>query len=375
MKVIQIIPELNAGGVELCTVELAEYLKSRGHEALVVSNGGRLVARLERAGVRHVALPVHRKRPGALLQIAALRRLFLKERPDIVHIGSRLPGWLAWLAVRSLPAGRRPRFFSTVHGFYTPHAYSGIMTRGERVVAVSQGIADYVVRNYPRVNQSRLHVVYNGVDTSSWSPDHAPSAEWRAAWRARLAEDAPEAASRRVIMLPARLTRWKGQEDFIKVIARLVAAGEDVQGVLVGDAHPKKMGFRDELLSLTKSLGVGSHLTFLGHRSDMRDVMTAADIVCSFSLDPEAFGRVTLEALALGKPVVAYGHGGVKEQLEKLFPSGLVSPRDVVEATERIVRVLRSRPVPVPITPRFTLEHSCSATVDLYRELVLSARP
>ena len=136
MKVIQILPELNAGGVERGTLELAGFLVAAGHEALVISNGGRLVADLERCGARHVILPVHRKSVASLWQVGSLRRILTEERADMLHLRSRVPGWLAWLAWRGMNPQTRPHLVSTVHGFYSVNVYSAVMTRGERVIAV-----------------------------------------------------------------------------------------------------------------------------------------------------------------------------------------------------------------------------------------------
>ncbi|MCB1133064.1 MAG: glycosyltransferase, partial [Verrucomicrobiae bacterium] len=133
MKVVQILPELNAGGVERGTLELAAFLVREGHESVVVSNGGRLVDALEKAGSRHVAMPVHRKNPLTLLQVSSMRRFLAEEKPDIVHVRSRVPAWVAWLAWRGMDPATRPRLVSTVHGFYSVNRYSAVMTRGERV--------------------------------------------------------------------------------------------------------------------------------------------------------------------------------------------------------------------------------------------------
>ena len=145
MKVLQILPAMNAGGVERGTLEVAAHLVKYGHEALVVSSGGRMVSALEALGARHFTLPVHRKNPLSLRQVRPLRQLLEKQRPDIVHIRSRVPGWLAWLAWRGMDPATRPRLVSTVHGFYSVNRYSAIMTKGERVIAVSDSIRDYIL--------------------------------------------------------------------------------------------------------------------------------------------------------------------------------------------------------------------------------------
>ena len=142
MKVIQILPELNAGGVERGTLEVGKYLTEQGHESIVISNGGRLVEQLEAEGSRHITLPVHKKRLSSLKQVKILRRRFETEKPDILHLRSRLPAWLAYLAWRKMDPLTRPRLVTTVHGFYSVNAYSRIMTKGERVICVSNRVKD-----------------------------------------------------------------------------------------------------------------------------------------------------------------------------------------------------------------------------------------
>ena len=186
MKVLQILPELNAGGVERGTLELADYLVRHGHKSLVVSNGGQLVSQLEKQGSQHIALPVHRKSPLSLLQVRPLRRLLERERPDILHIRSRVPGWIAWLAWRGLDPNARPHFVSTVHGFTSVNFYSAIMTRGERVIAVSDSIRDYVRQNYPKVMQEIIRVIPRGIEPKDYSRDFQPDPMWREAWRKQL---------------------------------------------------------------------------------------------------------------------------------------------------------------------------------------------
>ena len=156
MKVIQILPELNAGGVERGTLEIADFLSKQGHEAIVISNGGRMVEALEASGARHIAMPVHRKSLVSLLQVLPLRRLMEKERPDILHIRSRVPGWIAYLAWRGMSPKTRPRLVSTVHGFYSVNRYSAIMTKGERVIAVSESTRQYILKSYPQTPPSLI---------------------------------------------------------------------------------------------------------------------------------------------------------------------------------------------------------------------------
>jgi hypothetical protein len=151
MKVIQILPELESGGVERGTLEVGIYLVEQGHQSIVISNGGRLVEQLEAEGSRHISLPVQKKRLSSLRQVKVLRRIFEAEKPDIIHLRSRVPAWLAWLAWRKMDPKTRPRLVTTVHGMYSVNFYSKIMTRGEAVICVSNSVKDYVIKNYPDV--------------------------------------------------------------------------------------------------------------------------------------------------------------------------------------------------------------------------------
>jgi len=369
MKVIQILPELNGGGVERGTLEVAAFLVGRGDESVVISNGGRMVADLEKAGSRHFKMPVHRKALASLGQIPKLRRLFLREKPDIIHLRSRLPAWLAWLAWKSLPRASRPRLVTTVHGFYSVNGYSAVMTRGERVIAVSESVRDYILKNYPKTDAAKIRVIHRGVAEADYPAGFTPSAEWLKNWQA----EHPELEGRTPLLMPGRLTRWKGQEDFIRLIAKLLESGTPVHGLIVGEPHPKKLAFLDELKELAASLGVTDHVSFLGHRTDLREIMAVSEIVYSLSHDPEAFGRVSLEALALGKPVIAYDHGGVAEQLRVICPQGLIKVGDLNCAIDRTGEILKGRPTPSS-AEAFALERMLNSTLEVYQSVLKDPR-
>ena len=365
MKVVQILPELHAGGVERGTLEIAAHLVAMGHQSLVVSHGGRLVESLERQGSRHIRMPVHRKSLATLAQVGKLRQLLAIERPDILHIRSRVPGWVAWLAWRGMRPATRPHLVSTVHGFYSVNRYSAVMTRGERVIAVSESIRDYIIAHYPKCPAEHIRVIHRGADPQAFPQGYQPDAEWLRHWHTSL----PIAEGTKTILLPGRITRWKGQEDFLRLIAGLKAAGLPVAGLVCGDTHPRKRAFLTELQQLAAKLGIADHVHFLGHRSDVREVMAVSDLVVSLSRDPEAFGRVSLEAMALGRPVAGYDHGGVGEQLQALFPDGRVPVGDENRLLETCIRLLREGGSPQALREPFTLDAMCRRTLDVYQEL------
>lgn len=369
LTVLQLLPELQVGGVEQGTIEIAAALVRAGHRALVVSAGGAMVPALEATGATHVALPIGRKRLSTLGLVGELRRLIEREAVDIVHARSRLPAWIGRLALAGLPAARRPRWVTTVHGPYTVNRYSRVMASGERVIAISEFIYNYIRHAYPEVDPARITVIPRGVDRRRYPRDFVPSEAWTQEWRAQH----PALLRRHALVLPGRITRWKGQEDFVRLIAKLVARGLPVHGLLAGGPHPRKRAFERELRRLVATLEIEPAVSFLGQRSDLREVLSVS--ACAFSLtgEPEAFGRTTIEALSLGVPVIGYDHGGTGEILRSIFPAGVVPVGDIDAAAERCAAFLEKRP-PVPVIHPYTVERMQAATLAVYAELAASQR-
>lgn len=364
LTVVQILPAMESGGVERDTLDMARGLVDAGHRSLVISAGGRMVEQLAATGSEHVPWPVGRKSPLALRWVPRLRRLLDRESVDILHARSRLPAWVARLAWRGMDARSRPRFVTTVHGLHSVNTYSAVMTRGERVVCVSETSRRYVLDNYAGVDEDRLAVIPCGVDRAHWSPGYRPGAEWLARWRSEW----PALTGRRVLMLPGRLTRRKGHEAFVALLGRLADAGRDVHGLVVGLVPDQRQRYQDELRALARREGVADRLSFTGARDDMREIYAVSDLVLALSDKPEAFGRTVLEALSLGRPVLGWDLGGVGEQLARLYPAGAVGHRDMASLTERAGRMLDDPP-PVPADHPYTLEAMLDATLSLYREL------
>ena len=364
LSVIQMLPALDGGGVEKGTLEVGRYLVQHGHRSTVISAGGRMLEQLQREGSEHLSWDVGAKRLGTLRWIARLRRLLQVEQPDILHLRSRLPAWIGYLAWKGLPPAQRPHLVTTVHGPYTPGYYSSVMVRGERVIAISDMIRGYIQTNYPQVDPAIIRVIPRGVDPATCPHGYQPTADWLAQWQRQY----PELVGKYVITLPGRLTRWKGQEDLLEIIAGLKRRGLPVHGVLVGDAHPKKKAYALALRARASALGLDRDITFTGHRTDLREIMAVSNVVLSLSTDPEAFGRVSLEALSLGVPVAAYDHGGVAEQLAAIFPAGRVTPGDKA-GMEALLAAWYNATPRVPAGQPFTLERMLSTTLETYREL------
>ncbi|KFL37344.1 glycosyltransferase [Arenimonas donghaensis] len=365
LTVVQLLPALHSGGVERSTLEIGAALVAAGHRSIVISAGGRLVERLVAGGSEHIELPVGRKSllaaPGTLRRLrAALARI----GPDIVHARSRLPAWLAWFALRGLPAPP-PRFVTTVHGLNSPGRYSGIMARGERIICVSDTVRDHVVRHWPRTDPARLVVIPRGIDPAQFPRGHRAPADWRG----RLAAEHPVLAEGRLLLMPGRGTRLKGHADAIELLARLRGAGEDARLWLLGTREPGREAYVAELEALARERDVAGQLVISPPRHDVVEAYAVADLVLQLSNKPEAFGRTVIEALSVGRPVLGWDHGGVGELLRELYPLGAVRRGDH-DALASTARAMLSGPAPMPVTMPYTLAAMQSATLELYAGLV-----
>lgn len=339
--VLQVLPRLVTGGVERGTIEVAAALAAAGWKAVVASSGGPMVRELERAGAVHVELPLASKNPLVMRRnIARLAELIRREQVDIVHARSRAPAWSALAAARR--TGRH--FVTTFHNAYGTESwlkqrYNAVMARGERVIAISDFVADHAARVYG-VPPERLRLIPRGVDFTRFDPERVSAErviqlarEWR------LPDGLP------VVMLPGRLTRWKGQHVLIEAMARL--GRHDLRCVLVGGGND---GYRRELLETIKRRNVDSLVQIVDECRDMAAAYKLADVVVSASTRPEGFGRVMAEAQAMGRPVVATDHGGAREILRDDETGWLVPPGDAAALAAAIASALD-----LPQSKRLTL--------------------
>ena len=365
LTVLQLLPSLNSGGVERGTLEVARHLVRNGHRSLVMSSGGRMVAQLTDEGSEHYLWPVDKKSPWTFRLIWKLRRFLREHRVDILHVRSRMPAWVAYLAWRGMPPASRPHFVTTVHGLYSVSAYSAVMTKGERVIAVSDTVRAYLLRSYPAVADAHIRVIPRGVDPDEFPYGFKPADAWLEAWHKQY----PQLGGKKVLLLPGRLTRLKGHEFFIELIRRLKNRGLAVHGLVVGGEDPKRQRYAAEIRKKMTDAGLADDMTFAGHRSDLREIMAVSDMVFSLSTKPESFGRTTLEALSLGVPVIGFAHGGVGEQLAHLLPQGGI-PLGDEDALEALAAAWVLSPPSVPQSRMLTLQRMLDSTLDVYEEVM-----
>ena len=363
ITVVQLLPALETGGAERSALEIAQALLRDGHRAVVISAGGSLTGRLLAMGAEHIIMPIGRKSPATLAQVLPLRRALATIRPDIIHARSRLPAWLARLAMRGLRP--QPHFVTTVHGLNTPGAYSAALVRGERVIVVSQTVRDHVQRHYPDVPADRIRVIPRGVDPEEFPYGYRPEQPWRQAFFAEF----PQLAGAPLLTLPGRGTRLKGHAHALRLLAALLARGIDARLLLLGAIDAGRPAYERELRALAEQLGISARVAITPPRADVREVYAVSDLLLQLSIRPEAFGRTVLESIALCRPVLGYAHGGVGELLAELYPAGRVPPLDEARLVERAAELLRLAPPIAPLS-RYRLADMQQATLAVYRELV-----
>ncbi len=371
--ILQVLPALGSGGgVERGTVEIAEAIVEAGGRAIVASAGGDRVHDLARVGAEHVLLPVDSKNPWVIYaNIARLAQLIAAENVDLVHARSRAPAWSAYFAARQT---ERP-FVTTFHGTYSAgnflkRRYNSVMTRGDRVIAISSFIAEHVRRHYG-VPENKIRIIHRGVDLARFDAEKVSaervvtlSTDWR------LEDGLP------IVMLPGRLTRWKGQAVFIEAIAGLER--QDIRCLIVGGDQGRN-DYRRELESLVESHDLGAVVRIVDHCDDMAAAYMLADVVVSASTDPEAFGRIVVEAQALGRPVIASDHGGARETIIDGKTGWRVPPGDADALAKALhaalglteaQRAAMAAAAIAKVRENFSKQSMCARTLAVYNEVL-----
>ncbi len=333
LTVLQVLPRLETGGVERGTVEMARAVMEAGGAALVASEGGRMVAEITHAGATHVTLKLASKNPLRILANAGrLAALVRRAGIGIVHARSRAPAWSARLAARRGGA----HFVTTYHGVYREdfpgkRRYNAVMASGEIVIATSRHVARDILARHA-IDPARIRIIPRGVDPVAFDPSRVGGDRIaRLAAAFRLPEDKP------VVMLPARLTRWKGPDLLLDALAAM--RRQDAVAVLVGSAQGRDR-YAAELAARAAAMGLGERVRLAGHCDDMPAALALADVVVNPSLDPEPFGRTVIEAQAMGRPVVVADHGGAAETVAEGETGWRVPPGDAAALARALDRAL-----------------------------------
>lgn len=376
LSVLQVIPALDAGGAERTAVDVARAVVAAGGRSWIASAGGRLAGEAEDGGVKLITGAYDAKNPLTIWRNAdALADLIRREKIAIVHARSRAPAWSAYLAARRTGI----KFVATYHGIYNAkgalkRTYNSIMARGDAVIANSHFTAKHVAAEH-RPDKSKLHVVERGIDIKAFTPENVTPeriADIRKQWSLK--------SGKPVIVLPNRLTRWKGQLVFIEALAKL--PHRNFEAVMIGDAQERD-AYVGELLAAVDRLDLNQVVRIPGHCRDMPAALMAADVVVAPSIEPEAFGRAAVEAQAMGRPVVASSLGAQTETILDGVTGFLVSPGDAEALAKGIEKALAmtadersamAKAARENVLRAYTVDAMCAATLRIYRDLI-SARP
>ena len=372
--VLQVLPELNQGGVELGTIQIAEALKIADIENYVASEGGRMEHQLERLGVEHFTLPLKSKKPFTILRNASkLAKIIKQKKINIVHARSRAPAWSAYIAAKKTGA----HYMTTFHGTYglgpkgIKKIYNKIMTMGEKIIVISSHIKRHVIENY-HTPEEKLVFIHRCVDVDKFDAKKVTAERLK-----NIIEQYDLPQDKKIILLIGRLTRWKGQELLIEALAKLKDR-HDFHCVFTGDDQGRTQ-YTEGLLAQIKQHDMSDCYTFIRHTDDVPALMQACDIVVSASLDPEAFGRIAAEGEAMGKIVIASNIGGSLDNLKDGITGRHFISGDADDLAEKITWALdlpenerkkMSQAAENFIKENFTKEIMCAKTLDVYRNLI-----
>jgi len=375
--ILQVVPSLDVGGAERTTIDIAGALTREGFHALIATEGGRLEDELAEAGGEMVYLPVARKNPITMIaNTRELIGLIRRRNVSLIHARSRAPAWSALFAARRTDIP----FVTTHHGIYNARHpfkrfYNSVMARGDIVIANSQWTADHITRSYG-FKPKRIAVIPRGLDLAYFDPARVSDlrvTRMRDEWRLEDHE--------RVILLPGRLSRWKGQLVFLAALGLLKRSGrlpKEFRAIIAGaaqdrDAYLAQLGHAIDANDLNRVAILSDHIR------DMAAAYRASDIVVSTSTDPEAFGRVPPEAAAMGRPVIATDHGGARETVVHGHSGILVPPGDPVALADALAKLIDHEPEQLiemgirgraHVVDRYAVGRMCADTLALYRELL-----
>jgi len=356
MNILQILPELNVGGVETGTLDLAKYLVRLGHKVVVVSAGGTLVNDIEACGAKHYTMPVHKKSFFSMYKLVpVLAQIINQEAIDIVHARSRVPAWIAYFACRRTKAV----FITTCHGYYQKHPFSYVMGWGKRVIALSNVIARHMIEDFGVLHES-IKIVPRSVDMEKFkylSPDKKRKEEFN-------------------VGIIGRITPLKGHLYFIKAMARLARLVPRLKIWIVGEAPASKEAYKEEVQVLVRRLGLWHCTEFLGTQKDIPGILAHLDLVVLATTTHEAFGRVIVEAQASGVPVVATKVGGVIDIIEDGKNGFLVPPADPKSMADAVFKIYKDTALArqlaenafLKVKEQYNVELMVKNTLDVYRD-------
>ncbi len=361
MKILQIVPELNSGGVERGTVDFASYLVRKGHHSIVVSAGGGLVKDMIANGVEHYTLPVHLKSLfNVFAQAKTLAKILRSQKVDVVHARSRVPAWIALIACRRVGIP----LITTCHGVYSTHGLSRVMGWGRVVIAISNAVSRHMKQNFD-VSHSRLRLIHRGVNLDEFEQADIKNSK-----------SPIDAQNPFTIVIVGRITPIKGHPILLKAMARVTRVIPHVKLKIIGSSS--KQRYLDELEHMTRDLNLQDSVEFMGSRPDVSELLKHAHLLVAPAVGEEAFGRVLIEAGACQIPVIASCIGGIVDIIEDGVDGFLVPASDPSALAETIIKVIRNpshaaqmaKRLQRKVYDKFNDQLMFEKTLDVYAEVI-----
>ena len=379
IKVLQVIPMLGYGGAETGCYDIAHYLTEKGCSSFIATSGGKLLKFVKKNKVKIFRLPVHSKNPLLIiLNTIILSILILINNINIVHARSRAPAWSCYFACLIT----RRNFITTFHGTYNYKSYlkkiyNSVMLKSKLTIAGSNFIFNHITENYNNFlkRKKKLRVIYRGINLDYYNQKNISILKLE-----KLKKEWEITSNKFTILLPGRLTTWKGQEKFIESLNILVEDynNSNFQAIVLGSDQGRKV-YKKKLINLVQRYRLGQKIKFIEHCNEMPLAYSLADVVISTSIEPEAFGRVSVEAQAMGKPIIASNLGGSKETIIE-GKSGFLykhdDPRELAKSLNTVIELDQEQLNSIGIegrknvTKKFDVETMCDSTLREYKKLL-----
>ena len=379
IKVLQVIPKLGYGGAETGCYDIAHYLSEKNCSSFIATSGGKLLRFVKRNKVKIFRLPVHSKNPILIIfNTIILSILILVNNINIVHARSRAPAWSCYLACLIT----RRHFITTFHGTYNYKTYlkkfyNSVMLKSKLTIAGSNFIFNHITENYNNFlhSKKKLRVIYRGINLEYYNQKNISILKME-----NLKKEWEISANKFTILLPGRLTSWKGQEKFIESLNILIEDYNvsNFQAIVLGSDQGRKV-YKKKLINLVQRYRLGQKVKFIDHCKEMPVAYSLADIVISASIEPEAFGRVSVEAQAMGKPIIASNLGGSKETILD-GKSGFLykhdDPRELAKSLNAVIELDQDHLNSIGnegrknVIKKFDVELMCDSTLREYKKLL-----
>ena len=379
LKVLQVIPKLGYGGAETGCFDIAHYLPENNCKSFIVTSGGELLKFVDKKKVKVFRLPVQSKNPLLIfINAIILIGIIILNNISIVHARSRAPAWSCLIATKLTSR----KFVTTFHGTYNFKSnlkkfYNSVMTRADLIIAGSNFIFSHIKQNYSKYlnDKKKLMVIFRGINVDYFDPTTKIESDEK-----KLLKKWEIEKDKRIILLPGRLTSWKGQEVFIEAInlVNIELGYEAFYAVILGSDQGRDL-YKKKLLRLVEQYRLSKQIRFIDHCKDMALAYKVADIIVSASTEPEAFGRVAVEAQSMEKPIIASNIGGSNETIIDEKTGFLYEAGNAKALSQRILRILNSGETVLKsigiegrknIIKKFNVEKMCFSTYSEYKRLL-----